>query len=172
MDTQARRAHWDTVYTTKAEDEVSWFQDEPAPSLRMIRAAGLATDAAIIDVGGGASRLVDALIADGHSALTVLDLSAQALARTRARLGDRAAGVEWITADVTSWQPDATYALWHDRAAFHFLTEPADRAAYAARVHLRAGRAGALQRPADRAARRGLPRRNPGGRLRARRNRD
>jgi trans-aconitate methyltransferase len=80
--------------------------------------------------------LVDALIADGHSAVTVLDLSAQALARTRARLGDRATGVEWITADVTSWQPDATYALWHDRAAFHFLTEPADRAAYAARVRL------------------------------------
>jgi SAM-dependent methyltransferase len=134
MDTPNRRAHWQQVYTTKAEGEVSWFEDHPAVSLELIRATGVAKDAAIIDVGGGASRLVDALLREGYSAVTVLDLSEHALATAKARLGDRRDAVQWIAADVTNWTPATMFQVWHDRAAFHFLTEPVDRAAYVARV--------------------------------------
>jgi hypothetical protein len=126
-----RQAHWDNVYQTKGERDVSWFQENPDISLDLIRATGVESDAAIIDVGGGASRLVDALSAEGFSSITVLDLSEQALATSRARLGPRGQQVGWIVADVTTWRPSRTYALWHDRAAFHFLTEPGERAAYA-----------------------------------------
>lgn len=129
-----RRAHWEQVYTTKAETAVSWFESTPAVSLALIRATGAAHDDAIIDIGGGASRLVDHLLAEGYAAVSVLDLSERALAAARVRLGQRAAAVTWIAADVTAWEPDRTYAVWHDRAAFHFLTAPQDRAAYAARV--------------------------------------
>jgi len=129
-----RRAHWDGVYQTKREDEVSWFQASPIVSLDLIHAAGVGRHASIIDVGGGASRLVDALSDEGFADLTVLDLSEQATQTAKARLGARASGVTWIVADVTKWQPEATYDVWHDRAAFHFLTAPEDRAAYAERV--------------------------------------
>jgi ubiquinone/menaquinone biosynthesis C-methylase UbiE len=126
-----RRAHWDRVYTTKRADEVSWFQAEPTPSLAMIAAAGLGPDDPIIDVGGGASVLVDRLLDDGYRNLTVLDVSEAALAAARARLGARATQVAWIAADVATWQPPAdAFALWHDRAVFHFLTAAADRAGY------------------------------------------
>ena len=90
-----------------------------------------AADASIIDIGGGASRLADALVAEGFHSVSVLDVSEKALATSRDRLGPRAENVAWIVADVTAWRPDKSYDLWHDRAAFHFLTEPADRAAYA-----------------------------------------
>ena len=90
--------------------------------------------ASIIDIGGGASRLVDALVDEGFEAVTVLDLSKKALATAKARLGARGAKVRWVVADVTTWEPSETYDVWHDRAAFHFLTEPKDRAAYAERV--------------------------------------
>ncbi|HET9018444.1 MAG TPA: class I SAM-dependent methyltransferase [Acetobacteraceae bacterium] len=129
-----RRAHWDHVHTTRAETDVSWFEETPAVSLDLIRATGIARDAAIIDIGGGASRLVDALLQEGYSALTVLDVAEPALATARARLGSRASAVRWIVADVTAWAPDRTYAVWHDRAAFHFLTRTAEREAYVARV--------------------------------------
>jgi SAM-dependent methyltransferase len=129
-----RRAHWDNVYRTKREDEVSWFQVSPSLSLELIHAAGVQHNASIIDVGGGASRLVDALLDEGFTGLSVLDLSEQSLAKTKARLGARATRVTWIIADVTTWEPAYTYDLWHDRAAFHFLTAPEDRAAYAQRV--------------------------------------
>ena len=134
MDTSERQSHWENVYTTKAENEVSWFEESPAVSLKLIRATGAAKDASIIDVGGGASRLVDALLQDGYSVVTVLDLSERAIATAKARLGDRAASVAWITADVTAWKPAATFDVWHDRAAFHFLTESVERGAYVARV--------------------------------------
>jgi 2-polyprenyl-3-methyl-5-hydroxy-6-metoxy-1,4-benzoquinol methylase len=134
MDTSERQSHWENVYTTKAENEVSWFEKSPAVSLELIRATGEAKDASLIDVGGGASRLVDALLQDGYSAVTVLDLSERAIATAKARLGDRAASVAWITADVTAWKPTTTFDVWHDRAAFHFLTESAERSAYVARV--------------------------------------
>jgi 2-polyprenyl-3-methyl-5-hydroxy-6-metoxy-1,4-benzoquinol methylase len=134
-------AHWESVYRTKGERDVSWFQERPEISLELIKATGIAPDAGIIDIGGGASRLVDALLDAGFVNLTVLDLSESALAAAKARIGAPGAKVKWIAADITAWQPSEAYDLWHDRAAFHFLTEAKDRAAYAARVS-RAVRAG------------------------------
>ncbi|MBR0776974.1 class I SAM-dependent methyltransferase [Bradyrhizobium diazoefficiens] len=131
-----RSAHWDKVYATKGEAEVSWFQDSPSISLEMIRAAGADHGAAIIDVGGGASRLVDALLRDGYRELTVLDLSTNALDAAKRRLGAAASMVDWIVADATTWRPAKAYDVWHDRAAFHFLTDPRDRAAYVERLRL------------------------------------
>jgi SAM-dependent methyltransferase len=129
-----RQAHWENVYTTKSESEVSWFEESPTISLDLIRATRVDLDAPIIDIGGGASRLVDTLIDDGFEAVAILDLSKTALAAARARLGGRGIKVRWIVENVTTWQPSETYEVWHDRAAFHFLTEPKDRAAYAERV--------------------------------------
>jgi SAM-dependent methyltransferase len=134
MSNTDRQAHWQNVYATKSEKEVSWFQEKPAPSLDLIAATGISGDAAIIDVGGGASRLVDSLLDKGFRRVTILDLSATALDEAKGRLGRRADGVDWIAADITIWEPSRTYDLWHDRAAFHFLTEPADRDAYIVRL--------------------------------------
>jgi len=134
MNNTNRQAHWQNVYATKAEKEVSWFQENPAPSLDLIAASGISSDAAMIDVGGGASRLVDSLIEKGFRRITILDLSAKALEEAKKRLGHRGDEVDWIVADVTAWEPSNTYDLWHDRAAFHFLTEPMDRDAYVARL--------------------------------------
>jgi len=134
MDSAGRQAHWQNVYGTKGEKEVSWFQDSPTISLDLIDVTGVAKGASILDIGGGASRLVDALLEQGFESLTVLDLSEKALATTRARLGRKAANVRWIIADVTKWKPAESYDVWHDRAAFHFLMEPHDRAAYAERL--------------------------------------
>jgi SAM-dependent methyltransferase len=129
-----RQAHWQHVYLTKAEDAVSWFQADPAISLELIAAAGANTTSAVIDVGGGASRLADSLVGRGYRNVTVLDLSEAALAMARARMGDKARIVDWIVADATTWSPAAKFDVWHDRAAFHFLTEDHDRAAYVARL--------------------------------------
>ena len=130
MSTPDRQAHWQNVYRTKGERDVSWFQETPDISLDLIRATGAGAAAPIIDIGGGASRLADALLDEGYRSITVLDLSDQALATSRARLGARATQVSWVVADVTTWQPAGTFDVWHDRAAFHFLTEPQDRLAY------------------------------------------
>ena len=132
--TTGGQAHWDHIYETKAGNELSWFQEHPAVSLDLIGATGAKPGAAMIDIGGGASRLVDALLDEGFHALPVLDLSESALAAAKARLGPRSAKVAWIAADVTAWEPSETYDLWHDRAAFHFLTGAADQRAYAERV--------------------------------------
>jgi SAM-dependent methyltransferase len=129
-----RQAHWENVYTTKSEKEVSWFQETPAPSLELIALTRLPEDAAIIDIGGGASRLVDDLLARKFRRLTVLDLSGAALAAAKERLGESGAEVQWVIADVTKWEPEQTYDLWHDRAAFHFLTDLADQSAYVDRI--------------------------------------
>jgi SAM-dependent methyltransferase len=126
-----RRAHWENVYATKDEHAVSWFQDKPDISLSLIRATGVTATASIVDIGGGASRLVDTLLDEGFNAITVLDLSQKALATSKARLGARGAHVRWIVADITTWEPFQTYDVWHDRAALHFLTDPEDRVAYA-----------------------------------------
>ena len=134
MNEETRKSHWQTVYTTKGENEVSWFQDNPALSLELIDLVRPAHDAAIVDIGGGASRLVDSLLARGFERLTVLDISQAALDVARARLGDRASRVQWVAADVTKWRPAQTFDIWHDRAAFHFLVDAADRAAYVARL--------------------------------------
>lgn len=125
-----RRSHWENVYTTRDDTEVSWFEAEPGLSLQMIAATGLGPAAPVIDIGGGASRLADALLARGYRDITVLDLSEAALARARQRLGPEAEKVTWIAADVTGFVPQRRYRIWHDRAALHFLTEPADQAAY------------------------------------------
>lgn len=129
-----RSTHWQNVYATKGETEVSWFQDSPAISLEMIRAARPDHAAAIIDIGGGASRLVDALLQDGYRNLAVLDLSGNALDTAKKRIGAAASTVDWIVADATTWGPAKTWDIWHDRAAFHFLTDPHDRAAYVERL--------------------------------------
>ena len=134
MNNTNRQAHWQNVYATKAEKEVSWFQEKPVPSLDLIAASGISSDAAMIDVGGGASRLVDSLIEKGFHRVAILDLSAKALEEAKRRLGHRGDAIDWIVADVTTWEPSNTYDLWHDRAAFHFLTESMDRDAYVARL--------------------------------------
>lgn len=123
--------HWNHVYETKTSDSVSWFQEHAEQSLRLIRATGVPASASIIDVGGGASTLVDDLLLDGYHSLSVLDLSAKALAAAQQRLGTRAGEVRWIEADITrATLPAHAYDIWHDRAVFHFLTEPEQRRAY------------------------------------------
>lgn len=134
MDDESRRAHWDSAYQSKGEAGVSWFEDTPAVSLDLIRKYVTLASSSLIDIGGGASRLVDALLDEGMTTITVLDLSPVALDAAKARLGARADKVAWVAADVTEWEPDRSYDIWHDRAAFHFLTDPDDRAAYVERM--------------------------------------
>jgi|SRR6185312_3013496 len=125
-----RKAHWEDVYQRKGDLDTSWFQERPDDSLLLIREAGVPITVPVIDVGGGTSRLVDGLLAGGFSTITVLDIAGQALERARERIGPAAEKVHWLAADVTTWTPSRRYGLWHDRAVFHFLTEPAERAAY------------------------------------------
>ena len=128
---QPGKEHWEAVYTSKATDEVSWFQPHARLSLDLIGAAAADKDAGIIDVGGGASTLVDDLLAEGYRDLTVLDLSAAALQAARRRLGAQESLVRWIEADITEVElPRKRYDVWHDRAVFHFLTTPEQREAY------------------------------------------
>ena len=134
MESDSRQCHWEGVYTTKGENEVSWFQGYPTLSFELIEAVGATSETAIIDIGGGASRLVDGLLAKGFRALSVLDLSGAALEAAKARLGAQAAQVNWIVADATLWEPTEVYDIWHDRAAFHFLTEERERAGYIVRM--------------------------------------
>lgn len=130
-----RKQHWEQVYSTRASDSVSWFQEHAEQSLRLIHNTGLNKDAAIIDVGGGASTLVDDLAAENYTDLTVLDLSAAALAVAKQRLGKHADPVHWLEGDVTRTQfPIHRFDIWHDRAVFHFLTAPGDRHAYVEQV--------------------------------------
>jgi SAM-dependent methyltransferase len=134
MNDLSRKAHWEAIYATKGENEVSWFEEIPAPSLDLIDLARSAPESAIVDIGGGASRLVDNLVARGFNHVTVLDLSEAALVVAKTRLGKQGKNVQWVAADVTRWYPNQTYDVWHDRAAFHFLTESADRVAYVERL--------------------------------------
>ncbi len=130
-----RYEHWQGVYTTKGERDVSWFESVPEVSLRLMEAAGLSSDTCVLDVGGGDSRLVDSLIERGVHCLAVLDVSAAALHRARTRLGAQAGVPTWIASDVTADWSLKPMDIWHDRAVFHFLTESADRATY--QRHLR-----------------------------------
>lgn len=134
MSDMNRKQHWETVYTTKAEGAVSWFEALPEVSLHMLEAAGVSRDTCVIDVGGGDSRLVDTLIARGLGCLAVLDVSRAALRRAHARLGEAAAALTWIEADVTAEWAVKPMDIWHDRAVFHFLTAPEDRARYRQRL--------------------------------------
>jgi ubiquinone/menaquinone biosynthesis C-methylase UbiE len=125
------KRHWDAVYTTKAPDRVSWFRPHLDRSLAFLDAAKIEPGAGVIDVGGGASTFVDDALDRGHSNVTVLDLSAAALDRTRERLGERASQVHWVCGDITEVAlPAQAYDFWHDRAVFHFLRDPAARAKY------------------------------------------
>jgi SAM-dependent methyltransferase len=136
-----QREHWEGVYAGKAEDEVSWYQARPGVSLQLVTRAAAEAGGRIVDVGGGASRLVDALLDRGLEHLTVLDLAAGALEKARQRLGARASAVTWVVGDVTTWDPGTSFDVWHDRAVFHFMVSPEDREAYRAvlRRALRAG---------------------------------
>lgn len=127
-----RSAHWEDVYASRHAHEVSWYQVRPELSLRLVETLGIGAGDPVIDVGGGASSLVDNLIERGFRDLTVVDISATALAAARQRLGARAAAVHWLVGDVTSMTPRRSYRLWHDRAVFHFLTEAEDRRKYVA----------------------------------------
>jgi SAM-dependent methyltransferase len=129
-DPSLSREHWESIYGARAEDEVSWFQARPSISLQLIGRADVGLDGRIIDIGAGASRLVDALLDAGHRRLTVLDIAEGALEKAKRRLGARASAVTWIAADVTSWDPGATFDLWHDRAVFHFMVRLEARRAY------------------------------------------
>jgi 2-polyprenyl-3-methyl-5-hydroxy-6-metoxy-1,4-benzoquinol methylase len=124
------KEHWDAVYQSKGETGVSWHQREPRLSLELINSVAPARPGRILDVGGGTSTLVDRLLSLPLERITVLDISEAALIQARARLGKRAAEVEWIAADITQANDLGAFDVWHDRAVFHFLTEPADRRNY------------------------------------------
>jgi 2-polyprenyl-3-methyl-5-hydroxy-6-metoxy-1,4-benzoquinol methylase len=129
------RRHWDKVYTRKAPDAVSWYQPHLARSLELIGRAAPDVSAAIIDVGGGESTLVDDLLAKGYRDLTVLDISPNAIEASKKRLGALAEKVAWLTADITEVVlPGQRYDVWHDRAVFHFLTSVSQRASYVRQV--------------------------------------
>ncbi|MCL9982411.1 MAG: class I SAM-dependent methyltransferase [Erythrobacter sp.] len=128
--TSEREHHWRKVYTDKQPEDVSWYQATPEQSLLALDRFGAVPSQSLIDIGGGASTLVDVLLARGWHDLTVLDIAAPALAAAQARLGEAGAAVMWAVADITDWQPPRRYDIWHDRAVFHFLTQPAQRTAY------------------------------------------
>jgi ubiquinone/menaquinone biosynthesis C-methylase UbiE len=130
------KVHWEHIYNTKDAREVSWFQEHAAQSIQLIKNSGVNLNCQIIDVGGGASTLVDDLLDNGYSGITVLDISGAALRRSRERLGQRASQVTWLEADITQAELEANfYDVWHDRAVFHFLTNEMDRVAYVRAVH-------------------------------------
>ena len=125
-----KQNHWTRVYEQKAPAAVSWYQPEPSPSLDALVRFGASPSNSLIDIGGGASNLVDALLDLGWTDVTVLDIAAPALEAAKQRLGSEAQKVQWEIADVTDWVPSRRYDVWHDRAVFHFLTEPTQRQAY------------------------------------------
>jgi trans-aconitate methyltransferase len=118
------KQHWENIYQTKQPNEVSWTEEIPNVSLGFIHQFNLPKDAKIIDIGGGDSKLVDHLLAEGYSNVSVLDISAAAIERAKKRLGEKATTVKWFETDILEFKPNDTYDLWHDRAAFHFQTEP------------------------------------------------
>lgn len=128
--TETRQSHWQRVYTDKEPVDVSWYQRVPSTSLRLISVTGAARSGPVLDAGGGASTLVDQLLAAGYTDISVLDVSGKALERSRARLGEQADAVHWIESDVTAFVPSRRYEVWHDRAVFHFLTDPGERSKY------------------------------------------
>ncbi|KJF44800.1 SAM-dependent methyltransferase [Draconibacterium sediminis] len=118
-----RKKHWEDIYQSKNTAEVSWFQSSPTTSLQFVKEFKLPLSARIIDVGGGDSFMVDRLLEMGYRNITVLDISETAIKKAQQRLGEKADTVKWIVADAAGFQPTETYDFWHDRAAFHFLTE-------------------------------------------------
>jgi SAM-dependent methyltransferase len=135
MMSNTRKDHWENVYETKTPEQVSWTQLKPQTSLNFIYSFGLDKTASIIDIGGGDSNLVDFLLEEGYENITVLDISAKALERAKKRLGNRAEKVKWIVTDITEFEPTTSYDIWHDRAAFHFLTNKEQISKYVAIVN-------------------------------------
>lgn len=125
-----RKNHWENIYDTKALEEVSWYQPTPETSLEFIKNLNLEKDAAIIDIGGGDSLLVDFLLNLGYTNISVLDISEKAIERAKERLGEKAGMVKWIVSDITRFNPSEKYDVWHDRATFHFLISEEDISAY------------------------------------------
>lgn len=119
---ESKKQHWENVFTTKASNEVSWFQEYPKTSMEFLQLFKLPLTANIIDIGGGDSNLVDALLDKGYQNIWILDISAAALDRAKKRLGEKASLVHWVVTDITEFIPSVKYDFWHDRAAFHFLT--------------------------------------------------
>lgn len=117
------KKHWENIYGSKPLEDVSWFQPTPVTSLDFIEGLGMGPNASIIDIGGGDSYLVDYLLDSGYTNLTVLDISKAAIDRAKERLGHLAGKVQWIESDINDFEPTIEYDVWHDRAAFHFLTE-------------------------------------------------
>lgn len=126
------KEHWNKIYATRKSSEVSWTQEVPTTSLNFLHTFHLPKTAAIIDVGGGESRLVDFLLNEGFTDITVLDISEQALQKAKERLGDKAHAVQWIVCDITEFAPSRKYDVWHDRATFHFLTQEEQVSKYVA----------------------------------------
>ena len=122
IDSMNSQYHWDKVYSSKTEDEMSWFQNYPLTSMEFVDLFHLPLNANIIDIGGGDSHFVDALLDKGYKNIWVLDISAKAIEKAKQRLGEKAQAVHWIVSDVTTFVPPVSFDLWHDRAAFHFLT--------------------------------------------------
>ncbi len=125
-----RKDHWEHVYSDKKSTEVSWHQQHPERSLELIKATGVDMSARIIDIGGGASTLIDFLLDAGYQNLTVLDISHAAIEQAKSRLGNRANKIKWLEYDITKFSPDKLFDVWHDRAVFHFLTDADDRSSY------------------------------------------
>jgi 2-polyprenyl-3-methyl-5-hydroxy-6-metoxy-1,4-benzoquinol methylase len=122
MDINVKKEYWENVFTTKQETEVSWFQPYPKTSIEFVKLFNLPFDANIIDIGGGDSHFVDALLEEGYQNIWVLDISENALSRAKKRLGEKANKVNWVVSDIIDFIPTVTFDFWHDRAAFHFLT--------------------------------------------------
>jgi len=139
MTAEDKKSHWETVYAGKPLEKMSWYETRPGVSWELMQELNISPDAGVIDIGGGDSLFTDFLLSRGFTDLSVLDISENALQRARERMGERGNKVNWIASDVTSFQPERKYDLWHDRAALHFLSSPEDRKAYAriARAALR-----------------------------------
>lgn len=135
METSAQKAHWERVWTEREEREVSWYQERPEVSLRLLERVGAGPSSAVIDAGGGASLLVDHLVAREFQSVTVADISERSLTRAKARLGEQASAVTWLVVDVTEGNLGRPYDVWHDRALFHFLVESADQESYQRQLH-------------------------------------
>ncbi|WP_417687696.1 class I SAM-dependent methyltransferase [Roseibium sp.] len=135
MSHKARKTHWQNAWAEKNSTNVSWYEETPSVSLDLINRHTGCEEPSIVDIGGGASFLIDRLMERRHGHMAVLDISGAALEVSKTRLGDKAEAVEWIVSDVLDWDPSMTFDVWHDRAAFHFLTAPEDQARYAAVVH-------------------------------------
>ena len=136
-----RKQHWEAVYQNKSVDSVSWYQERPIVSLELIEQTGIDKDAEIIDVGAGASMLEDYLLEQGYGNITVLDISKTAIDHAQRRLGNKASRVNWMISDITTFESEKRFRLWHDRAVFHFLTDAHDRVSYLQKLmqHLEPG---------------------------------